>query len=111
MAFGPWLSQMKGLLREILAQIKTNNANGPNLSAVLKGGMTPFTANGSNTVLNITHNLGSIPSYYSITTSEPIAINHLTRTITFPDANTMRLTFGVAPQVGENANYVWVVYK
>lgn len=78
---------------------------------VFKGGQSPFTADGIITVFNITHNLGVVPSYFSLTTTEPIANNHLQRTITFPDANTMRITFNIAPAPGENANYVWVVYK
>jgi len=76
-----------------------------------KGGQSPFTADGTTTVFNITHNLGFIPSYFTLTTTAPIASNHLNRTITFPDVNTMRITFNVAPSVGEDANYVWIVFK
>lgn len=76
-----------------------------------KGGQSAFTADGTTTVFNITHNLGAIPSFFSLTTTQPIAANHLTRTITFPDNNTMRLTFAIPPNPGENANYVWIVYK
>lgn len=78
---------------------------------VFKGGQSPFTADGVTTVFNITHNLGVIPSFFSITTTEPIATNHLARTITFPDANTLRITFAAPPSIGENANYVWIVYR
>lgn len=76
-----------------------------------KGGQSVFTADGSTMEFEIVHNLGAIPSYFTLTTTEPIATNHLSRTITFPDDNTMKLTFSVAPNVGENANYVWIVYK
>jgi len=76
-----------------------------------KGGQSVFTADGTTTVFNITHNLGAIPSFFSLTTTQPIAANHLTRTITFPDNNTMRLTFALPPNPTENANYVWIVYK
>lgn len=76
-----------------------------------KGGQSVFTANSITTIFDITHNLGAIPSFFSITTTQPIAANHLNRTITFPDSNTMRITFALPPNVGEDANYVWVVYK
>jgi hypothetical protein len=75
------------------------------------GGQSAFTADGVTTVFNITHNLGAIPSFFTLTTTAPIASNHLNRTITFPDVNTMRITFNVAPSIGENANYVWIVFK
>lgn len=76
-----------------------------------KGGQSSFTADGTTTIFDITHNLGATPSYFSLTTTQPIAQNLLGRTITLPDANTMRLTFDFAPNPGEDANYVWIVYK
>lgn len=76
-----------------------------------KGGQSAFTADGTTTVFNITHNLGAVPSYFTLTTTQPITVNHLSRNITFPDNNTMRLTFALAPNPGEDANYVWIVYK
>lgn len=81
------------------------------LLADFEGGQSPFTADGTTTVFNITHNLGAIPSYFTLTTTEPISSNHLNRTITFPDNNTLRITFALAPLVGEDANYVWVVFR
>jgi len=81
------------------------------VKADYKGGQSAFVADGTTTVFNITHNLGFTPSYFTLTTTAPIASNHLNRTITFPDVNTMRITFNVAPSVGEDANYVWIVFK
>lgn len=86
------------------------------------GGYQEFIADGTTTIVDILHNANidnsnlSDPNRYrpytfSLTTTEPIAINHLTRNITFPNPNTMRLTFGFAPNTGENANYVFVIYK
>lgn len=76
-----------------------------------KGGQSPFTADGVATVFDIVHNLGATPSYFTLTTTAPIATNHLARTITFPDVNTLRITFNSPPNIGEDANYVWIVYK
>lgn len=81
------------------------------VQGMLKGGQSMFTANGTDTVFNITHNLGAIPSYFELSTTTPINLNQLNRTITFPDLNTMRVTFNTAPLVGEIINYVWVVYR
>lgn len=75
------------------------------------GGNSIFTADGVTSQFDILHNLGEVPSYFSITTTEPIASNHLNRVITFPNSNTMRITFGFPPSIGENANYIWIVYK
>lgn len=76
-----------------------------------KGGQSLFTADGVTTVFDIVHNLGSTPPYFSLTSTTPVTLNNLNRTITFPDANTMRITFGNPPLIGENVNYVWIVYK
>ncbi len=76
-----------------------------------KGGQSAFTPDGTTTQFDIVHNAGFIPSFFTLTTTEPIASNHLNRTITFPNNNTMRLTFALAPSVGEDANYVWVVFR
>lgn len=80
-------------------------------TASIKGGTSEFIADEMTTVHDIVHNAGFVPSYFSLTTTEPIANNLLARTITFPDNNTMRLTFNVAPNTGENANYVYVLYR
>lgn len=80
-------------------------------SATTKGGMTNFIADGSATVLNIVHNLGAIPDYFTLTTTTPISPNHLNRSISWPDNNTMRITFNFAPLPGEDADYVWSVTK
>lgn len=77
----------------------------------LVGGQTAFTADGTTDVIDIPHTLGAVPSFFSITTTAPITNNHLNRTITFPDNNTLRITFGFPPNPGEDANYVWVLYK
>lgn len=77
----------------------------------IAGGQTPFIADGVQTVVTITHNAGFVPSYYSLTTSLPITTAHLTREIDFPDVNTMTITFGSAPIVGEDANYIWVLFE
>lgn len=78
---------------------------------VFKGGQSPFTADGSTTEFDIIHNLGATPAYFTLTTTTPITQNHLNRTITFPDDNTMRITFSNAPTIGEDVNYVWIVYQ
>lgn len=88
----------------------------PILSQVLakadyKGGQSPFTADGTTTQFDVTHNLGAIPAYFTLTTTAPISSNHLNRTLSFPNTNTMRITFANAPLVGEDANYVWIVYR
>lgn len=75
------------------------------------GGSTSFIADGVITEVTITHNAGFQPSFFSLTTTEPITLSHLARTITFPTINTMVITFNVAPIVGENANYVWVLFE
>lgn len=75
------------------------------------GGQTPFLGDNTTMVLDVFHGLGAVPSYYSLSTTQPISSNHLSRTITFPTINTMRLTFSSPPLVGENANYVWIVYE
>lgn len=84
-----------------------------------KGGKQAFTANGVITVVTITHNMALassgggqfMPTTFSLTTTEPIATNHLNRTITFPTANTMVITFAAAPNLGEDANYVWTILR
>mgnify|MGYP001612031419 CR=1 FL=1 len=81
------------------------------LKTDFKGGQSLFTADGIQTMFNITHNLGAIPSFFTLTTTTVITLNQLNRTITFPDANTMRITFNTAPLIGEDVNYVWTVYK
>lgn len=86
------------------------------------GGYEPFVADGVIDTVDITHGLnidnGNAadpnryrPSYFSLTSTEPITNNHLNRTVSFPDANTLRIHFSIAPNIGEDANYVWVVYK
>jgi hypothetical protein len=75
------------------------------------GGQTPFIADNVNTWFEITHNLGAVPRFFTLTTTQPIAANHLARTISFPDGNTMRITFQNPPLSGEDANYVWIVFK
>jgi hypothetical protein len=75
------------------------------------GGQSMFTADGTTDTFDIVHNLGVIPPFFSLTTTTPITLNHLNRTITFPDNNTLRVTFASAPLVGEDVNYVWIVYK
>ena len=75
-----------------------------------KGGQSMFVADDSTTIFEITHSLGAIPSVFSLTTTTPITSNHLSRTITFPDINTMRITFTNPPTIGEDVNYVWAVF-
>lgn len=83
----------------------------PEGSISVVGGQTPFVADGVQTVVTITHNAGFIPSFYNLTTSQPITLTHLSRTIAFPDVNTMTITFASAPIVGEDANYVWTLFQ
>lgn len=80
-------------------------------TADMVGGTSAFTADDVTNTHVITHNAGFIPSYFSLTTTEPISSNHLNRIITFPDVNTMLITFSSAPNSSENANYVYVLYK
>lgn len=81
------------------------------LKADVVGGQSVFTADGVTVVHDIVHTLGAIPSYWTITTSEPIANNLLNRTISFVDDSTMRITYNVAPNIGEDANYVYVLFR
>lgn len=83
------------------------------------GGKQAFTADGVITVVTITHNMALassgggqfMPTAFTLTTTEPIASNHLNRTITFPTTNTMVITFAAPPTSGENANYIWTILR
>lgn len=76
-----------------------------------KGGQSQFIADGETIVFDIVHNLGAIPEFFTLTTTQPISSNILDRNITYPDLNTLRITFTFPPNIGEDANYIWVVYK
>lgn len=139
MAAGPF--EIEGLLREILAQIiKNGSSGGSGLTSVttsnsgnvtftgngtsgsplsasvdtsdlFKGGISTFTANDVTTVFNIATSAGFVPSFASITALTPESENTKNRTITFPDANTIRITYDSAPLTGDNITYSWIVYK
>lgn len=87
------------------------NVSGSSTIGGFVGGHAFMTGNGTISSFNITTNAGFIPSYFTLTTTTPITQNQLNRTITFPDSNTMRITFENAPLDGENTDYVWIVYK
>lgn len=86
------------------------------------GGYEPFTADGTTDVIDIIHGLnidngnGADPNRYwpesfSLTNTLPDTTNLLDRSVSFPDADTMRITFTTPPTLGEDANYSWIVYK
>lgn len=87
------------------------NASGSSTVGGFVGGHAFMTGNGTTSVFNIITNAGFIPSYFTLTTTTPITQNQLNRSITFPDSNTMRITFENAPLDGEDTDYVWIVYK
>lgn len=105
---------------EGLGKILVSDADGKAAwTQVFEGGEQVFTANGVITVVTITHNMnlpdagGGVfkPKSFSLTTTQPISNNHLNRTITWPTANTMVITFGTAPNIGEDAVYIWTIFR
>lgn len=99
--------RLKKLEKQICCLIRNNqNPSEP----TMVGGSSMFTADGNILVHDIVHNAGFIPSYFSLTTTQPITNNHLNRTITFPDENTMRITFMFVPNSGEDANYIYILH-
>lgn len=78
------------------------------LSNKIIQGQVIFIADGILDFIDIVHNAGYNPMP-TITPTTPISINHLGRTISWPDTNTIRITFGNPPVIGENITYMWSV--
>lgn len=74
-------------------------------------GQNTFTADGFLDHLDITHNAGYIPTSFVLTPLTPISLNHLSRSVTFPTVNTMRITFVSPPVLGDNITYSWQIHS
>lgn len=98
---------LEQLSRDFFFEVGGSPLPGP----TIVGGDFPFTADGTTAEVVITHTLGAVPDFFSLTTTQPITSNHLNRTITFPDDETMVITFGLAPLPGEDAVYIYALFK
>ncbi len=82
-----------------------------NNNTTIVGGTELFIADGIQDTIIITHNAGFVPSFFSLTTSQPNTVTLLSRTVTFPNSNTMQITFSSPPIIGEDANYSWILFQ
>lgn len=71
-------------------------------------GQVTFIADGLLDFTDIVHNAGYNPQP-TITAVTPISLNHLNRTLSWPNTNTIRITFTTPPVVGEDITYLWSV--
>jgi hypothetical protein len=82
-----------------------------NISNSSASGKTSFVADGVLNFVDIVHNTNQFEPEFTLSTLTPITLNHLNRTITYPDNNTIRITFTNPPIIGEDTIYVWIVPK
>lgn len=74
-------------------------------------GTVVFTANGANDTVDFVHGLNIVGTPVFVHTALlPITISHLGRDISYPDTNTIRLTFAVPPVIGEDQEYRFIVF-